>query len=313
MSGLIPLLTASQHRISFGRKLADIGIFTTNVGGTHDPSTQALIDEAKRQHLDVDVFHPQDCTLEATSNELGFWLRGTRHTSTPYDVVIPRLGARYITPQAMAVLRQLELLGTKLTNSSNAIAIAEDKFATHQYLAATQVNQPDTLYSQEQPDIQPLAALGHDIFIKANTATSGAKGIQRIKNPKATLPHASSKDVIHQKSFVNGEKSDYKYVFVNGQAVYASKECGRFEGGEKSCQEIAPDPAFVTVGKAAMKAIGLTVGSIDMIDGPEGPMVIEINPSSGFGPAEIPKVPQAILNYAQHLLDTMHKQSSKAA
>src|SRR5690606_22278335 len=124
-----------------------IGIFTTTLNGNHDPNTQKIINLAKSKGMTVEVFHPEDVTLGVGPDGCEVWINGKRHITSPYQVVLPRLGARYVTPYALTILRQLEHMGAVTVNSAESIRTAEDKFATHQAFAAHGVPQPRTFHT----------------------------------------------------------------------------------------------------------------------------------------------------------------------
>jgi len=118
-----------------------IGILTTNLKGKHDPYTQAIVNESRRENYLTDVFYPSDVSLSADSNGLYFTLRGIKYKKPPFDVVIPRIGSNYNSFEGTACLKQLELMGIPTINSSQAIINSENKWTTHQILAAHHIPQ----------------------------------------------------------------------------------------------------------------------------------------------------------------------------
>jgi ribosomal protein S6--L-glutamate ligase len=293
--------SAVNFSSSFMReRLLPIGIFTTNTGGSHDPHTQKIINQARAEGRNVAVFHPDDVTLGVGQEGLELWLNGVKHTKPPFSAVLPRLGARHVTPYALAVLKQLELMGTPSVNPVDSICVAEDKFATHQQLAKHGIPQPTTYMSWHPLQAEQLKALGDEqAYLKPNAFASGSKGMKR--GCPESLNGEVNRDMVIQRGYPSSSEVDHKYVVIGGRVVYASDEVGRAPGAalESTVKQIQPDPAYARIAIEAVRAVGMNAASVDLIDSPHGPMVVDINPSQGFRGNEDKIVPGALLDYAE--------------
>ena len=288
---------------------AKLGIFTTHHQGKHAPWVETLIDEAKHRNLNVTVFHPDDVTLEINGTQNAFWLNNHQHTSSPFDVVLPLLPARWIKPDDLTILRHLELMGSKVVNPPSALEVAENKVRTHQELAAQNLQQPETVFAlSEKLPKQLVNQLTNwkTAFVKKITQASGAQEVQKVDTPTASqiLKTASSGTNLIQHGVLDKNSTDYCYFVVDGKVVLAVKRFRAFlqrPEAERENFRVEPDNKFSQLALQAMKSLNLKIGSVDIVDSPKGPLVIEVNPASSY-PKEYSDARKAVMDYTESLL-----------
>jgi ribosomal protein S6--L-glutamate ligase len=210
-----------------------------------------------------------------------------------YDAVIPRIGAS-ISGFGTAVVRQFEQMGVFSLNSSFAISSARDKLRSTQILSRHGVGIPPTAFAHDRANVsQSIAAVGGaPVVIKL---LEGAQGIGVIlaETPKMaeaiieTL-QSTRQDVVIQR-FVSESRGRDVRAFVVGDRVVAamSRQAAGDEfranlhrGGRATKIDI--DPAFERTAIVAAQVMGLHAAGVDMLEGPDGPQVLEVNSSPGL-------------------------------
>ncbi len=102
------------------------------------PFNQKLADTASERGHTLEALELQRLTVEFQADECQVLLDAD--TLPHYDAVVPRIGRREIGPAA-PVLRQLEIMGTRVLNPARAIATACDRLDTAQTLLRNQIPQ----------------------------------------------------------------------------------------------------------------------------------------------------------------------------
>lgn len=238
----------------------------------------------------MDVFHPKDVVLGINNEGLELWIHGdkyTKNTEPPFGVVIPRLASSHYTSNAFTILEVLEQIGVPTTNPVLSIETAEDKFKTHVALAKAGISQPNTLYSSNTLTPNQLSSVGGveaTVVAKPNTRTSGGKGVKPNVAAQALTKEMPDNTIV-QKRHITEQDEDIRVVVVDGNVIAAAIEYDRSNpdlrkttGTHKKYKELPLDSIFAKRAKEALKAVGLTSGSVDMTT--EG-LVFDINPCPG--------------------------------
>jgi ribosomal protein S6--L-glutamate ligase len=244
----------------------------------------------KRGHL-VKVLHTLRFSLLVESGKPALFFRNRKLSR--YDAVIPRIGAS-VSAFGTAVVRQFEQMGVFSLNSSSAIGSARDKLRAAQILSRHQVGIPPTAFARDRANLtQSIAAVGGaPVVIKL---LEGAQGIgvilaETTKVAEAIIEtlHSTRQDVVIQR-FVSESRGRDIRAFVVGDRVVAamSRQASGDEfranlhrGGRATKIDI--DPAFERTAIVAAQVMGLHVAGVDMLEGPDGPQVLEVNSSPGL-------------------------------
>ncbi len=211
----------------------------------------------------------------------------------PFDAVIPRIGAS-VTFFGTAVVRQFEQMGTFCLNTSEAIMASRDKLRSMQILSRHDVGIAPTAFVKSQNDI--LNAInemgGAPVIIKLLSGTQGIGVILAESNKVAeaiieTLTSVQQ-NVLVQK-FVSESKGRDIRAFVVGDRVVAAMR-RRAAGSEfrsnvhrgGSAEAIKLDPEFERTAVRAAHILNLQVAGVDMLEGKDGPVIMEVNSSPGL-------------------------------
>ena len=276
------------------------------------PSREIFFDAAEKCHHTVCVVHPAKCEV-SFKTELDLRCDDTE-ISRP-DVVFVRMGSS--APEgSVHVVRLLERNGVRCINSSESIAHTRDKATTFHYLSRKKVPIPKTIYHAAGASYSEVNATlpGPKWIIKLPVSSKG-KGVMLAESSaglRAALDlFGSLGQAVLIQEFIPTEDSSDTRVFVLGQkAICAMKRRGNSEdfrsnlhcGG--SPEQIDLTRPLKECAEAAAKALGLDIAGVDILEGPDGPLVIEVNSSPGlFGLQSVTdkNVGEAIVGYLEHL------------
>ena len=254
-------------------------------------STRRLREACLERGHRVKVLHTLRFSLLVESGKPELFFRNRKLSR--YDAVIPRIGAS-VSAFGTAVVRQFEQMGVFSLNSSSAIGTARDKLRSSQLLSRHQVGIPPTAFARDRANLtQSIEAVGGaPVVIKL---LEGAQGIGVIlaetsKVAEAIIEtlHSTRQDVVIQR-FVSESRGRDIRAFVVGDRVVAamSRQAAADEfranlhrGGRATKIDI--DPAFERTAIVAAQVMGLHVAGVDMLEGPDGPQVLEVNSSPGL-------------------------------
>lgn len=210
-----------------------------------------------------------------------------------YDAVIPRIPASF-SFQGTAVLRQFEQLGVFTLNSSHAVAIAHDKLRTMQILSRHQVQIPPTAGVFKMSDIRPTLEEvgGAPVVIKL---LSGSQGVGVMLAETNTIAvsilealQATQQNVLVQRFISESRGRDIRAFVVGDRVVAAMRRIAQgdefrsnvHQGG--TTEVVSLDPAYERVAVLVANILGLRVAGVDILEGNEGPIVMEVNSSPGL-------------------------------
>lgn len=234
-----------------------------------------------------------------------------------YDGVLPRIGAS-ITFFGMAVVRQFEQMDVYTPNTANGISNSRDKLRAIQILSRHDIKIPATTFVRNRADV--LAAIervgGAPVVVKL---LEGTQGIGVILAPDTKVAEAvietlqSTKQNVLIQRFIKESKGRDVRALVVGDRVVAAMRRRAQEGEFRSnlhrggtSEIIKLDPEFERVAVQSAQIMGLRVAGVDMLEGDDGPLVLEVNSSPGLEGIETATgldVAGAIIDYIQSQVD----------
>jgi len=209
------------------------------------------------------------------------------------DIVIPRIGAS-ITNYGLAVVRQFDMMGVPVLNTSVAIARSRDKLRSIQLLTKKDIDVPKTVCART-PDSVELALSfvgGTPAIVKLQQGAQGI-GTMIAETPQAVTSlletlWAMGQDIILQEYIAESKGRDYRAIVVGGRVIAAMRRQAK-KGEFRSNLHRGGHGVSVTLDKryrlaavAATKVMGLEVAGVDMLEGKNGPKILEINSSPGL-------------------------------
>lgn len=254
-------------------------------------STSRLVLAGRSRGHEVTVADPLDFHIVVSRGRPSMFLGGR---SVPRaDVVIPRIGAS-ITNYGLAVVRQFDMMGVPVLNTAVAIARSRDKLRAMQLLTKRDIDVPKTVCART-PDSVDLALEfigGTPAIVKLQQGAQGI-GTMIAETPQAVTSlletlWAMGQDIILQEYIAESKGRDYRAIVVGGRVVASMRrqaKAGEFRsnlhrGGLG--MRVRMDKRYVQAATAAVKVMGLEVAGVDMLEGRDGPKILEINSSPGL-------------------------------
>lgn len=263
--------------------------------GPGNYSTIRLREEALERGHDVRIVKYKNCY--AAMEQSNPVVRYDGETLVDVDVIIPRI-ASHMTRYGTAIVRQFEMQGVFSTASSIAISRSRDKLRSIQILARSGVGIPKTVFTRNTTDIDGLLDEmgGLPVIIKLARGTHG-NGVVLAETKKAAksvmqafyIMDDDGTNVLLQEFIKESAGIDIRAFVVNGKVVASMQRqsldddfrSNLHQGGEGIPIKLSDDERKTAL--RAAKAMGLSVCGVDMMRSSRGPLVLEVNPSPGFG------------------------------
>ena len=254
-------------------------------------STSRLVLAARARGHQATVADPLDFHIVVSRGRPSMFLGS--QVVPEADIIIPRIGAS-ITNYGLAVVRQFDMMGVPVLNTSVAIARSRDKLRSIQLLTKKDIDVPKTVCART-PDSVELALSfvgGTPAIVKLQQGAQGI-GTMIAETPQAVTSlletlWAMGQDIILQEYIAESKGRDYRAIVVGGKVIAAMRrqaKKGEFRsnlhrGGHGVAVELDRDYRVAAI--AATKVMGLEVAGVDMLEGKNGPKILEINSSPGL-------------------------------
>lgn len=281
--------------------------------GPGNYSTKRLKEEAESRGHTVEIIKYRDCYAAIEQSNPIVHYNG--RTLKDFDAVIPRI-ASYMTRYGSAIVRQFEMQGVYTPISSIAITRSRDKLRTLQILSRSGVGIPKTVFMRNTMDIDGLIdEMGElPVVIKLASGTHGA-GVVIADSKKAAksvlqafyVMDDDGTNILMQEFVRESAGTDIRALVVGGKVVASMKRqsldddfrSNLHQGGEGTSIKLTEEERKTA--RAAAKAMGLSVCGVDLMRSDRGPLVLEVNPSPGFGIEKVTgrNVAEKIIEYVE--------------
>lgn len=254
-------------------------------------STRRLREAAEDRGHQVKVLDTLKFAIDLQSGDPDLFFR-SRHLSA-YDAILPRIGAS-ITYFGTAVVRQFEQMDVFCANSSSGIANSRDKLRSLQILSRHAIGMPPTVFVRERRDVLPAIERvgGAPVIIKLIEGTQGigvllAETVESAESIVELL-QSQKQSVLIQKFVAESKGRDIRAFVVGDRVVAAMRRVAQGQefrsnvhrGGQTEPVEL--DDNYCETAIRAAQILGLRVAGVDLLEGKEGPQVMEVNSSPGL-------------------------------
>lgn len=198
------------------------------------------------------------------------------------------------TDKDIYLARQLELLGIPVFNSAEAIAISDDKIKTYQILAKAQFPIPKTIFAPKTFGINAhlnndyiatvIKQLSFPMIVKEAFGSFGEQ-VYLVKNEQQLIEKVnqiSSRPFMFQQFIETSYGKDMRLQVVGDQVVTAMIRTAAHDfranvtaGGKM--EPYQPTEEEATLAVKASQEIGADFSGVDLLFGPDGPIVCEVN------------------------------------
>lgn len=254
-------------------------------------SSNRLVKAFEGRGHSVDLINTLHVRLQVETGRLSMG-----HAGEPmphYDVVLARIG-HLSTDLGMLVLQQMELQGMRVLPSSRALLASRHKLRALQKLAAAGIPVPATSYVAHRSGLRAaIEALGGaPLIVKVVTGTQGRGVVLAESNHAAEAIAdaliAAGSPVILQRFVAESRGRDVRAFVVGGRVLAGVRRVAA--GAEyrsnvhlgASAEVVALTPRYAEVAVAAAGALDLEIAGVDLLEGADGPVVVEVNSSPGI-------------------------------
>lgn len=254
-------------------------------------STRRLREAAAQRGYKVAVLNTLKFSIDLQRGEPDLYYGGKRLSY--YDAVLPRVGAS-ITYYGTAVVRQFEQMDIFCANSSAGIANSRDKLRSLQILSRHHLGIPRTTFARDKKDVLPAIERvgGAPVVIKLLEGTQGI-GVLLAESVESAagiveLLQSQRQNVLIQKFVAESKGRDIRAFVVGDRVVAGMRRVAQGQefrsnvhrGGLTEPVEL--DEVYCATAVRAAQILGLRVAGVDMLEGKDGPQIMEVNSSPGL-------------------------------
>ena len=255
--------------------------------------TNRLIEEFQKQDIEVQLVDPTTVDIFVNKDNKKSILVNGEISDLP-TFVFPRTGSG-TTYYIKAVIRHFERMDIPVINSSDAIDNTKDKLYTHQILAQSNLDIPNTMLLKHPIDVGFVDAyIGFPVIVKKISGSYG-RGVFLCENKKqlkqlVTMAELTKKsyDIILQEFIKDTWGKDLRVFVVNDKVVgcmmrQATDDDFRANitrGGEGSPYEVNEQIEWLS--SESSKALGLDIAGVDLLFQNGGYKICEVNSNPGF-------------------------------
>lgn len=210
-----------------------------------------------------------------------------------YDAVLPRIGAS-ITYYGTAVVRQFQEMDVFCANTAHGILNSRDKLRSLQILSRHHVGIPRTTFVRDKKDVLPAIARvgGAPVVIKLIEGTQGIGVLlaDSVKQAESIIEllQSQKQNVLIQKFVAESKGKDVRAFVVGDQVVAAMRRVAQGQEFRSNvhrggiAEPIELDEQYRETAIRCTQILGLRVAGVDMLEGKDGPQVMEVNSSPGL-------------------------------
>ncbi len=259
--------------------------------GPNSYSTRRFVEAAEQRGHKVRVLNTLKFAIDLDKGRPDLFYRQKELSS--YDAVLPRIGAS-ITYYGTAVVRQCQEMDIFCANTSAGITNSRDKLRSLQILSRHHVGIPRTTFVRDKKDVLPAIERvgGAPVVIKLIEGTQGIGVLlaDTINSAEAIIEllQSQKQNVLIQKFVAESKGKDIRAFVVGDRVVAAMRRVAQGQefrsnvhrGGVAEAVELSEE--YIETAVRAAQILGLRVAGVDMLEGKNGPQIMEVNSSPGL-------------------------------
>ncbi|MDH4042299.1 MAG: RimK family alpha-L-glutamate ligase [Gammaproteobacteria bacterium] len=254
-------------------------------------STRRLKEAALQRGHDASILNTLKFAIDLDRGSPDLYYR-QEHLEN-FDAVLPRIGAS-ITYYGTAVVRQFQEMDIFCANTAHGISNSRDKLRSLQILSRHGIGLPRTTFVRDKKDVLPGIARvgGAPVVIKLIEGTQGIGVLlaDSVKQAESIIEllQSQKQNVLIQKFVAESKGRDIRAFVVGDQVVAAMRRVAQGQefrsnvhrGGVAEPVELSEEYRETAVRCAQI--LGLRVAGVDMLEGADGPQIMEVNSSPGL-------------------------------
>jgi ribosomal protein S6--L-glutamate ligase len=254
-------------------------------------STRRLREAAHQRGHKAKVLDTMKFAIDLQRGKPDLYFR--RKQLSDYDAVLPRIGAS-VTHFGTALVRQFEQMDVFCANSSSGISNSRDKLRSIQILSRHHIGIPRTTFVTEKDDVLPAIERvgGAPVIIKLLEGTQGVGVLLAESNRSAEaiveLLQSQKQNVLIQKFIAESKGRDIRAFVVGDQVVAAMRRVAQGQEFRSNVhrggvtEPLLLDTQYCETAIRTAQIMGLRVAGVDMLEGKDGPQIMEVNSSPGL-------------------------------
>lgn len=254
-------------------------------------STRRLREAAEQRGHQVKALNTLKFAIDLEQGEPDLFFR--QKQLSHYDAVLPRIGAS-ITYFGTAVVRQFEQMSVYCANSATGIANSRDKLRSLQILSRHHIGIPQTTFVRDKKDVLPAIERvgGAPVIIKLIEGTQGIGVLlaETVKSAEAIIEllQSQKQSVLIQKFVAESKGRDIRAFVVGDQVVGAMRRVAQGQEFRSNVhrggltEPLILDETYCETAIRAAQILGLRVAGVDLLEGKDGPQIMEVNSSPGL-------------------------------
>ena len=254
-------------------------------------STRRLREAAVQRGHMVKVLNTTQFAIDLQQGDPTLYFRQKRLSD--YDAVLPRIGAS-ISYFGTAVVRQFEQMNVFCANTSAGISNSRDKLRSLQILSRHQIGIPRSTFVRSKADVLPAIERvgGAPVVIKLLEGTQGVGVLlaESVKSAEAIIEllQAQRQNVLIQKFVAESKGRDIRAFVVGSRVVAAMRRVAQGQEFRSNVhrggltEQVDLSESYVQTAVRSAQILGLRVAGVDMLEGRDGPQVMEVNSSPGL-------------------------------
>ena len=255
--------------------------------------TSRLVEEFEKAGVRISVIDPNEIDIFVNKENRQSILVNGDSVKLP-SFVFPRTGSG-TTYHAKAVIRHFERMGVILINGSDAIDNVKDKLYSHQILAQSNLDIPNTLLLKHPINLDFVEKhIGYPAIVKTISGSYG-KGVFFVEKKKQleqllTMAEITkpSYNIVIQEFIKDTWGRDLRVFVVNNKVVGCMMRQSTDEdfranisrGGEGIPYEVNDQIEWIS--SEASKALDLDIAGVDLLFDGDGYKICEVNSNPGF-------------------------------
>ena len=259
--------------------------------GSKSYSTRRLKEAAESRGHKVKVLNTLKFAIDLERGSPGLYYRQKRLSD--YDAVLPRIGAS-LTYFGTAIVRQFQEMDIYCANSAHGILNSRDKLRSLQILSRHHIGIPKTNFVKDKKDVLPAIERvgGAPIIIKLIEGTQGI-GVLLAESKNSAeaiieLLQSQKQNVLVQKFVAESKGKDIRALVVGDRVVAAMRRVAQGQEFRSNvhrggvAERVELNEQYSETAVRATQILGLEVAGVDMLEGADGPQIMEVNSSPGL-------------------------------
>ncbi|MGW7003094.1 hypothetical protein ACWGCW_09755 [Streptomyces sp. NPDC054933] len=209
------------------------------------------------------------------------------------------------SPQAVALARQMELLGSHVVNSAAATELCQDRVHMADLARKAGLPFPDTHHftrlSELSAGVADSSAPGFPLVVKSWTSRR-MDLVARLDGPDRlrSLEGDWTDEPVVVQDFIANDGWDYK-LWVIGEQVFVGLRHSPLDGAVPTAtRSLDPQqlpPGWLDLARAAGEVFDLRIYGVDILATADGPLVVDVNPFPGC--RGVPGAPRALAAFVE--------------